>query len=262
MKNIQVSDLACESYVLDDEKNLKNGIKTTIHSISQYQAIETEILSAKGEELTGKRIGKYLTLCLGNVWKYSEQELEAIIDLIAHSLNILFHEINIKRKSFLVVGLGNKRITSDALGPLTIEKMTPTAHLKEIEESLFNKIGYSLSLLEPKVSATSGQDSEALIFEVTKLTGAECVILIDSLMSKSRLRLCKTLQISNTGIAPGAIRSIKKEISSETLKAPVISIGVPFVIPIDNIENTNDEIFFAPYDVDIIEKAIKEFGNI
>ncbi|MBQ8546675.1 MAG: GPR endopeptidase [Clostridia bacterium] len=275
MKNIQRSDLACESYLLDDEQNLKNGIKTTLHSISNYQAIETEILNSYGESITGKKQGKYLTLCLGKIWQHSEIELEKAVDLIAFSLKKLFSDANLKKRSFLVVGLGNKRIISDALGPLTIEKMTPTAHLFELDRSLFNKFGYSLSLFEPKVSAISGQDSSELVLEISRLTKCACVILIDSLLSNSRLRLCKTVQVSNTGIVPGALRYIKKEITSELLALPVIAIGVPFAIAFESEnELDKDEIFFSPYDVDImvekysqiiskgIEKAISEFSNI
>lgn len=275
MKKIQISDLACESYVLDDERNLTNGIKTTIHSLSEYQAIETEILSSLGESLTGKKQGKYLTLCLGKIWQHESAELEKQVELIAYSLKKLFNEFDLKEKNFLVVGLGNKKIMSDALGPLTVEKMTPTSHLRELDKSLFNKIGYSLSLFEPKVSTASGQDSGELISAVTRLTNAECVILVDSLLSHSRLRLCKTVQITNTGISPGALRSIKNEITSNSLKVPVIAIGVPFAIAIDSPEaSDDDEIFLSPYNVDImvekysqiismgIEKAICEFGNI
>lgn len=224
------TDLACETYVLDDEKNKKNGIISSLFSSHGYDVIKTEITSKTGEEITGKKIGKYLTLYTGNVYKYTENEQDKISKALAFCIKEILSFLSIKETSFLVAALGNKDIKSDSLGPLCIEKLTPTHHLKN-DKMLYSKFGYDLSLIPLPVLGKSGIESGELLKKALTLSGAECVFIIDSCVTKSIDRLCTTIQLSNVGILPGSgINYRRHEISKSSLGVPVISIGVPCAI--------------------------------
>lgn len=57
------------------------------------------------------------------------------------------------------------------------------------------------------------------------------IIVIDSLASKSIERISSTVQLSDTGIVPGAgVGNARNEISQNTLGIPVIAMGVPMVV--------------------------------
>ncbi len=235
MKSYPSTDLACESYILSDPKNHENGIASFLKTVDGYDVIKTEILNSRGKELTGREIGKYLTLYAGNVYKYTENEQQKIALALSFCIRELLNEFKLTSHSFLVVGLGNRQISSDSLGPLCIDKMTPTHHLRG-DKDLYSKYGYDLSLLAPGVLGQSGIEGADLVVNAIKSTGAGCLIVIDSLASKSLDRLCTTIQASNTGVFPGSgAGKTRKEISHASMGVPVISIGVPCVVSASNL---------------------------
>ena len=229
------TDLACESYVRNCEKNKENGIISSLDSILGYDLIKTEITNEIGEKITGKRMGKYLTLYLGDAYKYNEKEKKNMSGALALSINELLKEQSIKGHTFLVVGLGNKNISSDSLGSICIEKMTPTHHLIG-DKKIFQKFGYDLALFSSPVLGQSGIESGNLVKMVKNEVNADCVIAIDSCITNSPNRLCRTIQLSSTGISPGSgINASRSEISKKTLGIPVISIGVPCAICLSSL---------------------------
>lgn len=70
------------------------------------------------------------------------------------------------------------------------------------------------------------------------------IIVIDSLASKSIERISSTVQLSDTGIVPGAgVENARNEISEKTLGIPVIALGVPMVVDAATIASDSINVF-------------------
>ena len=270
MKNTIKTDLACESYEAEFEKNSENGLVSSLYELNDYSIIETKILNGVGEKITGKKMGKYLTLYAKNVWKYNPCEQKKVCSALSFCIKSLLTDFNLKSPSFLVAGLGNRQIKADALGPLCIDRLIPTHHLKK-ESELYGSFGYDLSLVKPLVLGEGGIESSLMVKGAIECCGASCLILIDALSTSNIDRLCTTFQISNTGLTPAsAIEDGRQEISRETMGIPVISIGVPCAISIDSIlssfascknstiANIKSSFLVAPKEIDIIAPVLSK----
>lgn len=280
MNNYQRTDLACESTPCGIRQGIKDGVRIEISSYDDFEIIETEVLDDLGERTTGRKKGKYLTLCLGKVWMYDDETLLKLKHVLSHTINeiIKLHIENIS--NILVVGLGNRFITADSLGPLTIDKMVATRHMKKENKEIFDKIAScELSLIAPGVVGQTGIEASDIIKETAKSVNAQGIIVIDALASRSIDRLSTTIQISDSGIHPGAgIGNSRKEISFSTMGIPVISIGVPTVVDsstmvydalekagiseipseLENVLKNGKSFFVSPKESDIITSSMSE----
>ena len=160
----------------------------------------------------------------------------------------------------LVVGLGNRAITPDLVGPLAVEHTLVTRHLVERLE-IFGHLR-PVAALAAGVLATTGVESGQLIQAVVGRLKPACVIAVDALASRSVERLCRTVQLSDTGIVPGSgVGNHRMALSRETLGVPVLAVGVPTVVEAstlvmdllggeDAIELPGAELFVTPREVD------------
>lgn len=211
MKRYLKTDLACELY--KDETLKFNKI-----NLFGYETFET-----KRHLRYSSKIEKALTLCVGNCWKFGKKEEVSITNALCELIIHLMNEDKKSYKSVLVVGIGNNLITADALGPMVVEKMIPTAHLESKSNAVY--------LLAPGALGQTGFEISDLINAIIKSYSVDCVVAIDSLCTSSFDRLGTTIQISNYGIKPGSGNgNERKEISKEALGVPVYSIGVPLAI--------------------------------
>lgn len=244
------TDLAYESYKIDDEKDPTNGIRTSVISLDTGEIIKTEILSSKGEYLTGRKMGIYLTIPVGNVYKYTENEKNRASKTISKGILEIYK--GQKKPKALVVGLGNRSIASDALGDFVLKELYPTLHLENTNPVLLEKLGYELGVLFCTTLNQAGILASDIIKGLLKIIDFDLVIAIDSLLTCSAERLLTTVQISDTGILPGsASGKLRGEISFDTIGVPVISIGVPTVISAEALNFELDDIFFTLSDTDI-----------
>lgn len=143
-----------------------------------------------------------------------------------------------KRKSVLVVGLGNREVTSDSLGPKMTDHLFITRHLEqEFGSSFMRENSYGcVSAIAPGVMAQTGMEASELVESLVKRIRPELVIVVDALAARSVKRLCTTIQITDTGIAPGAgVGNRRKELTKKTLGVPVVAIGVPTVVDAETI---------------------------
>jgi spore protease len=249
-------DLAVESYTRDEKSEKSNGIITTIENFCGTEIIKTEIINHLGEEKTGKEIGTYLTLPVGEVYKYSDEEKNRIKNSVGTAITYLINEIAPKSKSFLVVGLGNKSLCADSLGCLVTDELIPTRHLKKTNPSLLKKLGYDLIALTPGVLGQSGIDACEHIKSLLENFEVDLVIIIDSFMTLSKDRLLKTVQVSNTGVLPGSARdTTSQKINKKALGKSVISIGVPTAI---SLRTSDDNIKLTKTDVEYHVKALSK----
>lgn len=187
------------------------------------------ITTEEGERSFNKPKGNYITLEVQGIL----DERDEICSRASHALAgiisdlIPFHY----HLKVLVVGLGNEKVTPDSLGPHTVDKVKITSHLFEMfgcdgDFQMANVSGFN-----PSVTGVTGMETAEVIKKVTELVRPEAVLIIDSLASKSIDRISTTIQISDTGIAPGAgMGNRRKSIDQESLGCKVIAIGVPTVI--------------------------------
>ena len=124
----------------------------------------------------------------------------------------------------MVLGLGNRRMTSDALGDRVVSGIMVTRHMRE-------KGLRSVCAMSPGVLGVTGVESAELALGLTKQLHPAAVIVIDALAAMETSRICTTIQITDTGIHPGSgVGNHRKGITAETLHVPVIAVGIPMVV--------------------------------
>ena len=138
-----------------------------------------------------------------------------------------------REQSVLVVGLGNRDVTPDALGPRVVSTIEITRHMiREYGRAVLEgKRANEVSSLVPGVMAQTGMETLEIIKGVVEETRPDVVLVIDALAARNTRRLSRTIQISDTGINPGSgVGNHRNGINKEALGVPVISIGVPTVV--------------------------------
>lgn len=205
--------------------------------------IETE----KGAKTMGKPVGTYITMEAPNMAVPDEDYHREIAEELAKYIKEL---MSIKKDDYsvLVVGLGNRQVTSDALGPYVVDHLLITRHIvKEYGKYAMGKEGVRLtSAIVPGVMAQTGMESLEIVKGIVEETKPDFVIAIDALAARNSKRLNRTIQIANTGIHPGSgVGNHRSGITKETLGIPVIAIGVPTVVDAATIVNDTMENLIA-----------------
>ena len=145
-----------------------------------------------------------------------------------------------KEQSVLIVGLGNRDVPADALGPNVADNLLITRHVvKEYGKAAYNKSRMNMvSSIVPGVMAKTGMESAEIIKGVVEQTKPTVIIVVDALAARSTKRLNRTIQITNTGIHPGSgVGNHRNALTQESLQVPVIAIGVPTVVDAATIVN-------------------------
>ena len=227
------------------------GVRCRSYSINQVKLTEVNILDEDGEAALGEKIGNYFSIELPKYFDRGADDFAGCVDVIAATIQKCcpgdFDRI-------LVAALGNPDITPDALGSLAADSLLVTRHLDRIEFPQF----CSLSLCRPGVLGNSGIESAAHIEAVCKLVQPQLVVVIDALAGSDADRLCRCVQISDTGISPGSgVGNDRNEICSAGLGVPVISIGIPTVIDAAYIGGEDFKgMFVTPRSVDSLIRAV------
>ena len=186
--------------------------------------------------MLGKPVGTYVTVECGQIHHLDREQSRAIVDLLADELRGMTRALTGRfpggNLSVFVAGLGNAKLTADAIGPGTVSRLTATRHLLDHEAALFRTLGCSaLSALSPGVLGETGIETLELIRGAVRSVRPDLVVAVDALAARSCTRLATTVQISDSGIVPGSgIGNHRTAITMETLGVPVISIGVPTVV--------------------------------
>lgn len=180
-------------------------------------------VNATGEEKISKKQGTYITLSIPTLTSEDQHGFSQMQETLIHYLHDLHKKVEITAQSkILVIGLGNKTITPDAIGPYTIDAM----HKKQSELESPQFILYA-----PGVTGQTGFETSDYIHALTEKIKPSLVIIIDALATSGSARLCRTIQLTDTGIQPGGgVGNHRKEVSKEVLGAPVTAIGIPTVV--------------------------------
>ncbi len=222
-----------QQYIKTDiasERSLKNGENTSIEKLEQNGFPVCRVTFK--EDDSGFRAGCYCTVDIGEAWNFGSDKLSEAVNAVSTELYELCKPFIKSELPVLTVCLGNRRITSDAIGSMCAEKLIVTRHIKNEAPELFKVLGNrECSVLCPGVTGDTGIETLELIRSAVNEVKPSLVICIDALASKSIDRLASTVQISNTGISPGSgIGNHRKEICKDTLGVPVVGVGVPTVV--------------------------------
>lgn len=224
------TDLAVEARELAGERAAEKGELPGVAS-REYQKPGTgvtvvDILDERGEKEIGKPKGRYVTLEFDP--RHLSEHFPSIVEAAAEELKQLLPKQGVK--NVIVVGLGNWHITPDAIGPRTVENVMVTRHLVQNIPEHFSSY-LSVSALSPGVLGITGMESLEVIGGVCSRLNPDLVIAVDALVSRKASRLCRTIQLSDTGITPGSgVGNMRAAINRASLNVPVIAAGIPTVV--------------------------------
>ncbi len=231
------TDLAIEissSLKLNQDKDYQiPGVEVSTQHIDEYDINLTHVIvkDEEGEKNMGKPKGKYITIECPNIKHNDPEAHKEVINLLAGSIAELLPERNKKDLEVLVIGLGNRFATPDTLGPEVANKVLVTRHLHQKMPEAIDDSVCRLSSFAPGVMGLTGIETAEIISGVSEKTQPDCIIAIDALAARSTSRINSTIQITNTGISPGAgVGNARKQLNEETIGCPVIAIGVPTVV--------------------------------
>lgn len=248
----ELRGVSCEE-IYDEKRNV------TITKVK----VETE----NGAKSIGKPVGTYVTIEAPDMVLPDEGTHREISEVLAEQMSLLLKE---KGNTVLVVGLGNREVTPDALGPNVVGNLYITRHiLREYGQYAFpEKKVASISGIVPGVMAQTGMETLEIVKGIIGETKPQIVVAIDALAARSVKRLGRTIQLSNTGINPGSgVGNHRKGLNEETLGVPVIAIGVPTVVDaativydtcqdVDKIPNGIAGMFVTPKNIDETIKSV------
>lgn len=227
------TDLALEAKESFEEDHVEiRGVRITESEDEETEIRTTRVVieTENGAKAMGKPVGNYITLEAPHLSVPDEGYHREVSETLAAYLRELLGE---EEQTVLVVGLGNREVTPDALGPDVVGNVDITRHM--IRE--YGKAGVGkekanqVSALAPGVMAQTGMETLEIIKGVVQETRPDVVIAVDALAARSTRRLSRTIQITDTGINPGSgVGNHRNGINEETLGVPVIAIGVPTVV--------------------------------
>ena len=213
-------------------ENEINGIESEKEEIEENIAVErVKITNEEGEKAIGKPIGNYITIDIEKLRIAQEEEIEKSAEVLSNELKKILDLHIDKQGEILVVGLGNIYVTPDALGPKVINEIEVTRHIIKYLPQYVEEGTRMVSAISPGVLGTTGIETLEILKGIVDNTQPKLVIVIDALASRSIERISSTIQLSDTGIVPGAgVGNTRAELSKQTLGIPVIAIGIPTVV--------------------------------
>ena len=220
------TDIAYEEVIdLIDDKNIKHQ-KSLVDNI-----VVDHIKIIKQNKVIDKVKGDYITIDVDDISDYASRD--KIVEVLQDNL---LKMIENKFDKVLIVGLGNKFVTCDSLGPKVCEQIVVTNHLYDLNK-LQQKKGMSKSaVVTPGVMGQTGIETAVIVKSICDVFKPDLVIAIDALATLSISRVNRCIQLSNTGIQPGSgVKNHRGAIDFKTLKVPVIAIGVATVVSIDHL---------------------------
>jgi spore protease len=231
---------------IDKADSAYSGIKVYECTDGMTGIVITEltVTSAQGERLLGKEKGKYISIEAAEYGACDAEYDEALTGIISRYICDVIEPFTVNNKSLLVIGLGNRDITADSLGPRVADALFINRHIFDAKNNV-----YRVSALVPGVMAQTGMETAQIVKGIAATMKPGVVIVIDALAAKNIRHLNKTFQISDRGIKPGSgVGNHRNEITQSTVGVPVVSIGLPTVIEMNDM-------FVTIKDVDLVVKS-------
>jgi len=228
-ESMNMPDASLNGVSVTEDYDLDSDVKTTRVVIGTKNAAKK----------LGKPMGTYITIEAPRLTKPDEGFHREISKQIAESLSDIIGCTN-QERSILVVGLGNRDVTADSLGPCVVDHLSITRNIiKEYGAEAYDKEKMNMvSGIVPGVMAKTGMETAEIFKGVVGRTMPDILIVVDALAARSTRRLNRTIQIADTGIWPGSgVGNHRNALTKESLGIPVIAIGVPTVVDAATIVN-------------------------
>lgn len=236
MANFQIrTDLALEARerITEADSELRGvRVEEYYKEEEDIQVTKVYIDTKNAAKAMGKPVGIYVTMEAPALLEPDEDYHREISECLAEELLNILPNAD-KEQSVLVVGLGNREVTADALGPQVVDNLFITRHMV----MAYGKAAYNcskmnlISSIEPGVMAKTGMETAEIVKGVVKETMPDVLIVVDALAARSTKRLNRTIQITNTGIQPGSgVGNHRNALTEEVMGIPVIAIGIPTVV--------------------------------
>lgn len=208
-----------------------DGIETTVREEENIKITEVKVTNENGEKSIGKPIGSYITIDIKKLKLATDEDIEKYGNILSKELKKLINMHSATQDEILVVGLGNIYVTPDSLGPKVINEIDVTRHILKYMPQVLEKGTRSVSAISPGVLGTTGMETLEIVEGIVNNIKPKLVIVIDALASRSMDRISSSIQLSDTGIVPGAgVGNTREELSQKTLNIPVIALGIPTVV--------------------------------
>lgn len=231
------TDLAMEAEALWNRsaraQTALSGVRAREETRDGFTMTTIEILSEKGAKTLKKPRGKYVTVALSPLVGHERDAFSRAAALLAEKLRAFLPE----GKRTLVVGLGNERVTPDAVGPLALRHLLVTRHLPREEGSALCALR-EVSAVQTGVLGTTGIESAEIVRGIVGRIRPEQLIVIDALASNEPSRLCAAVQLTEAGIVPGSgVGNSRAAFDRESMGVPVLAVGVPTVMEASALAN-------------------------
>lgn len=234
------TDLALEAHeIYTEEQHVDEigGVDIKTFEKDRVSVTRVKIHNKDGSKALKKPVGDYVTLEIPEYVHETREHFDSIIKIFSDELKRMMPK-RTKDSVTLVVGLGNRNITADALGPKVVDGLLVTRHLFDLMPDDISEGVVPVCALSPGVLGITGIETNEIIKGVVQRVKPDVIIAIDALASRSISRVMTTIQLSNTGIKPGAgVGNERGGLDLETLGVPVIAIGVPTVVDAATMAN-------------------------
>ncbi|MBP3647881.1 MAG: GPR endopeptidase [Clostridia bacterium] len=219
------TDLAMEC--LDQNTEGLKGVRVRTHQIGGVTHTRIRIEDEQAAELLGRRRGEYITVECADLPQCDAKKRGLLARMVALGVRGMLPPDG----EVLVVGLGNRNVTADALGTRVVERMLVTRHLQQaMVEELKGRLR-GVSAIAPGVLGLTGIETAELCRGLVRHVRPQAVVAIDALAAFESGRICTTVQITDTGIQPGSgVGNHRLGLTQETLGVKVIAVGVPMVV--------------------------------
>ena len=222
------TDLAMESAGAQGGRELP-GVNVSEWETGGVTLTEVRIETEEGARLLGKPVGLYLTMECRGVGRRDLETRRAVSALLGEELARLLPPED--GGPVLVAGLGNRAVTPDALGPLTVDHTLVTRHLYAERPELTRRGMTPVCAVAPGVLGVTGIETSEMVRAIAQAVKPRAVIAVDALAARAVSRVASTVQLTDSGIRPGSgVGNHRAALTRETLGVPVLSVGVPMVI--------------------------------
>ncbi len=221
------TDLAVEAHELSrGEAKEIEGVKLTSLEHGAIKRTVVDIINDTGAKTLNKMKGRYITIDAPDL-KNSADDYERVCKMLADDLRNMCGN----SEKTLVVGLGNRAITPDSLGGEVVDKLLITSHMKKYMPEVFGDDYGDVSAIAPGVMGTTGMETVDIVKGVMDTVKPDTIIAIDALAGADINRVTTSIQIADTGIAPGSgVGNHRNGLNRDSLGVKVIAVGVPTVI--------------------------------